>query len=408
MRPTRVIFVNRFYWPDEPATGQLLADLAEELVKRGHEVLILTSGRADASPDEVHNGVLIRRVTSRRDERGALRKLLVWIKFALGACWELSRLMHRGDKLVIMTDPPLLPLLAGPIARRRGVAAFHWVQDIYPELPERLNGWRGLGLVRRLRNREWRRAAGIVALGSDMANFVQAQGVARNHIHILPNWAPDGLNPATAGAIARKRQEWGLDGKFVLAYSGNLGRVHALEPLLDVAAALQSDPAFVLLIIGHGAQLARFEAAVHERRLPNVLFQPQQPREKLALSLGVGDVHFVTLRDGCEDLVFPSKLYGIAAVGRPMLFIGPAQSELARLIANHNLGGAFTAGDIPAMVTLLRTWRNHPALPQSIGQQALAYHQSHPGLPAAAIGWNLLLGSPFSEPTAPHLPITTP
>jgi glycosyltransferase involved in cell wall biosynthesis len=408
MRPTRVIFVNRFYWPDEPATGQLLTDLAEELVKQGHEVLILTSGRADAPPDEVHSGVLIRRVARSGNEQGALRKLLGWIKFGLGACWELSRLAHKGDQLVIMTDPPLLPLLAGPIARRRGAAAFHWVQDIYPELPERLNGWPGLGLVRRFRNREWRIAAGIVTLGSDMAKFIAAQGVAANRIHLLPNWAPAGLKPATAAAIARKRQDWGLDGKFVLAYSGNLGRVHALEPLLDVAAALQTDPAFTLLIIGRGAQLARFEAAVHERRLPNVVFQPPQPRDKLALTLGVGDVHFVTLRDGCEDLVFPSKFYGIAAVGRPMLFIGPAQSELARLIANHNLGGAFTAADIPAMVTLLRTWRNHPALPQSIGQQALAYHQSHPGLPAAAIGWKLLLGSPFSEPTTGHHPTTSP
>ena len=408
MRPTRVIFVNRFYWPDEPATGQLLTDLAEELVKQGHEVLILTSGGNDAPPDEIHNGVLIRRVTNRGDERGALRKLLAWIKFALGACWELSRLVHKGDQLVIMTDPPLLPLLAGPIARRRGVAAFHWVQDIYPELPERLNGWRGLGLVRRLRSREWRLAAGIVTLGSDMAKFVAAQGVAANHVHILPNWAPAGLKPATAAAIVRKRQDWGLDGKFVLTYSGNLGRVHALEPLLDVAAALQTDPAFTLLIIGRGAQLARFEAAVHERRLPNVVFQPPQPRDKLALTLGVGDVHFVTLRDGCEDLVFPSKFYGNAAVGRPKLYIGPAQSELARLITNHNLGGAFTAGDIPAMVTLLRTWRNHPALPQSIGQQALAYHQNHPGLAGAAIGWKLLLRSPFSEPTTGHHPITSP
>lgn len=407
MRPTRVLFVNRFYWPDEPATGQLLTDLAEELVKQGHEVLILTSGSDDTPSDEVHNGVLIRRVASRRDERGALRKLLAWVSFGLGACWELSRLVHKGDQLVIMTDPPLLPLLAGPIARWRGAAAFHWVQDIYPELPERLNGWRGFELVRRLRNREWRRAAGIVVLGSDMANFALAQGVAPNHIHVIPNWAPAGLKPSTAAAIARKRQEWGLDGKFVLAYSGNLGRVHALEPLLDVAAALVSDPAFVLLIIGRGAQLARFEAAVHERRLPNVVFQPPQPRDKLALTLGVGDVHFVTLRDGCEDLVFPSKFYGIAAVGRPMLFIGPAQSELARLIANHNLGGAFTAGDIPAMVTLLRTWRNHATLPQSIGQQALAYHQNHPGLPAAAISWKLLLASPYSDPIAGSNQTTT-
>jgi colanic acid biosynthesis glycosyl transferase WcaI len=397
MRPPRVIFVNRFYWPDEPATGQLLTDLAEEIAKAGREVLILASGASDSPPDEVRNGVMIRRVAGRGSERGAIRKLLAWIRFGLGACWELSRLVQQGDRLVIMTDPPLLPLLAGPIARRRGAAIFHWVQDIYPELPERLNGWLGLGPIRKLRDREWRLAAKVVVLGADMAAFVSSRGVAPNRLHVLPNWAPHGLKPATPAAIAKKRLEWDLDGKFVMAYSGNLGRVHALEPLLDVAAALQSDPAFVLLIVGRGAQYPQFEAAVRERRLSNVVFQPPQPRDKLALTLGVADVHFVTLRDGCEDLVFPSKFYGIAAVGRPMLFVGPAQSELARLIANHNLGGAFTAGDIAPMVSLLRTWHSHQALPQSIGQQALAYHHAHPGLSAAAIGWNILLDPPSSE-----------
>lgn len=397
MRPPRVIFVNRFYWPDEPATGQLLTDLAEELAKAGREVLILASGASDSPPDQVRNGVIIRRVAGRGNERGAIRKLVAWIRFGLGACWELSRLIQRGDRLVIMTDPPLLPLLAGPIARRRGAAIFHWVQDIYPELPERLHGWRGLGPIRKLRNREWSLAAGVTVLGADMAGFVKARGVTPCRLHVLPNWAPHGLKPATPAAITKRRQEWGLDGKFVMAYSGNLGRVHALEPLLDVAAALQSDPAFVLLIVGRGAQFSQFEAAVQARRLSNVVFQPPQPRDKLALTLGVADVHFVTLRDGCEDLVFPSKFYGIAAVGRPMLFVGPAQSELARLIANYNLGGAFTAGDIAPMVSLLRTWRSHQALPQSIGQQALAYHHAHPGLSAAAIGWNILLDSPSSK-----------
>lgn len=405
MRPRRVIFVNRFYWPDEPATGQLLTDLAETLAETGREVLILASGASDFPRDEVRNGVMIRRVNVRGNERGALRKLLAWIRFGLGACWELFRLIQKGDQLVLMTDPPLLPLLAGPIARRRGAVIYHWVQDIYPELPERLHGWRGLGPIRAFRNREWRLAAGVVVLGADMAGFVRAHGVAPGQLQVLPNWAPRGLRPATSAAIAKRRHDWGLDGKFVISYSGNLGRVHALEPLLDVAAALQSDPAFCLLIIGHGAQFARLEAMVNERRLGNVFFQPPQPRDKLGLTLGVADIHCVTLRDGCEDLVFPSKFYGIAAVGRPMLFIGPAQSEIARLIADHNLGGAFTGRDIAAIATLLRAWRAHPALPQSIGQHALAYHQSQPGFIGTAISWKNLLDSPSSDPSTGSHPI---
>lgn len=388
MSASRIIFVNRFYWPDEPATGQLLTDLAEELANRGHAVFVIASGDKSRPMDEVRAGVVIRRVR-RADGKGRniWSKLTAWTGFIASACWELGRILRAGDRLVLMTDPPLLPLLAGPIARRRGATVFHWVQDVYPELPERLLGLRGLGFLRRLRDREWRRADAIAVLGSDMAALVQSHGVARERLHVLPNWAPRGLEPATAAQIERRRRDWGLDGMFVLAYSGNFGRVHALEPILELAAALHDDPAFVILFIGGGAQKTRLEKAVRQRRLENVRFEPPQPRAELAVTLGAADVHFVTLHERCADLVFPSKYYGIIAVGRPLLYIGPANCELAQIITSHGIGGVFAPADAAAMSALLRTWRQHPELARIIGHRARALHELAGGPTAAANRW---------------------
>src|SRR5206468_3558862 len=99
--------------------------------------------------------------------------------------------------------------------------------------------------------------------------------------------------------------------------------------------------------IGDGAQRAELEAEAARRGLPNVSFFPTQPRAQLAETLGVGDLHLVTLRPGCERLVFPSKLYGIAAVDRPVLFIGPPDCEIARIVATNGLGIIATRDDVP-------------------------------------------------------------
>lgn len=410
MSMPRTLFVNRFYWPDEPATGQLLTDLAEELAARGQTVIIVTSGAKSAPADEVRAGVIIRRVLRLGGNgRGVWAKLMAWVGFTFGACWTLLRIVQPGDRLVLMTDPPLLPILAGPIARWRRAVVFHWVQDVYPELPERLLGLRGMGLVKRGRNREWRKAAGVVTLGSDMAALIQqASGVSNPRLQVIANWAPRGLAPAPGAAITRRRRQWELGDRFVLAYSGNFGRVHALEPILEIAAALRDDPGFVFLFIGGGAQQARLQEMVRARRLENVSFQPPQPRDDLPVTLGVADVHFVTLHEQCADLVFPSKYYGILAAGRPLLFVGPANCELAQTIGHHGIGGVFSPSDVTAMAALLRTWRQHPELAHAMGQRALALHQASTGPAGAADRWISLLNSSRLRETGFDTPSLSP
>lgn len=392
---SRIVFVNRFYWPEGPATGQLLTDLAEELAQRGRTVIVLTSGTAELASDEVHAGVVIRRLRSpRRAKEGAIGKLFTWLCFTLGATWALRTILKPGDNLVLLTDPPLLALLVGRVARNRRSFVHHWVQDIYPELPERIQRLRGLGWLRRLRDREWRRASGIVTLGRDMAELIRSRGIAPDRIHVIPNWAPRGLLPAPPLAVAKKRAAWQIEGKFVIAYSGNFGRVHALEPILELAAALREEPGIVFLFIGQGAQEHRLREIVDQRRLENVRFESPQPRDELGVTLSAGDAHVVTLHEQCADLVFPSKYYGILAVGRPLLFVGPRRCELAESIALHGIGGVYSAADVTAMAALLRTWCKHRELPLAMGQHALALHAAATGPGVAADRW-ISLTSPI-------------
>lgn len=389
----RFVFLNRFYWPDEPATAQLLTDLAEELARRGHEVVVITShpGASRVPRDETHHGVRILRVrTPRKLLPGIAGKALAYLTFFVGALWRTLWTVRGGDALVALTDPPLIGVGAWLVGGVRGARLVHWAQDIYPEIAITLAGQRWLRVLIPLRDLAWRRADACFTLGSDMASVLERAGVPPSRLHLVPNWAPAGLMPQSLSVADPLRATWGLSGKFVVAYSGNLGRVHDLMPVLAVAAELRDAPDITFVFIGQGAQRAALQAEVAQRGLTNVHFHPPQPRAALAATLALGDVHLVTLLPGCETLVFPSKLYGIAAVARPVIVIAPAGCELARLVTTQDFGRAFTRDQPAAIAAALRHLQADPALSARLGQAAVRFSGVN-GHQAAADRWESAL-----------------
>ena len=224
-----------------------------------------------------------------------------------------------------------------------------------------------------------------------MAAFVRRRGVEANRIVTSSNWSPAGLSPQSGDAAAALRKAWGLDGKFVVAYSGNLGRVHALVPLIHLARQFKESPDFVFLFIGGGAQQRALEHLTAQLQLTHVQFRPPQPRAQLAETLAVADVHCVTLREDCASFVFPSKLYGIAAVGRPVLFVGPTESEVARLVTTRGFGLAFRPNDLTGLTEGLRALRHDHRRAQTMAQAAVDFSRRSGQLGQAAATWTDLL-----------------
>ena len=398
----RIVFFNRFYWPDEPATAQLLVDLAEALAADGHAVSIVTSRPVRAPLFERHNGIEIHRVRSLRLRgSGLLVRILDLVTFYPGAFLLLLRRVKCGNVLVAMTDPPLGGILAAVVAKLCGAKLVHWVQDIYPEIAVLLTRQRWLIASRRARDGAWRAAHACFVPGDTMARALHAAGVPASRIVVSPNWAPAGLRPPSPDAVAALRTQWNLTGRFVAVYSGNLGRVHDLEPLIEIAAAFQNDPTFALVFIGGGAGHATLRRAAEQHGLANIHFHPAQPRETLSVSLGLADVHFVTLKPGAEQAVFPSKLYGIAQVGRPVVFIGAPDSDVARNVTAHGFGAAFTREQVPAIVRWLKTLRADSQLQSRLSAAALAFAPN--GREQALQQWRQRLATPelAGSPSAP-------
>ena len=151
-----------------------------------------------------------------------------------------------------------------------------------------------------------------------------------------------------------------------------MGLAHPLGPLLAAAAELAAtDPDVRMLLVGDGARRDWVEREVAARGLVNVRLLPFQPRQRLAESLSAADLHVVTMAPDLAGIVVPSKAYGVLRAGRPMLFLGPESSEIARGIEADGTGEV-VAPDGPALAAAIRRWRDDPARRAAAQEAALA------------------------------------
>lgn len=389
--PRRIIFVNRVYWPSLEATAQLLTDLAEGLAAQGRPVHVICAGESSTQ----HRGVLLHRTGAGEHHGGLLSRALNFRRFERAVRRKLASVAQPGDLVVSMTDPPLLATAVARLAAELSLRHLCWVQDIYPEIARVHFGPLTAPLCRLLQPRRdaaWRSAAACVTLDDDMRQTLLNRGVEAARVVVQPNWAPQELDAMPdAAAVAAQRRAWGVEGKFVVAYSGNLGRVHEFGTILEAAARLRERPDLAFVFVGRGPRFDEVAGTVRRQHLANVRLLPPVPRAQLAASLAAADAHLVTLRPEYAGLVHPSKLAGALAAGRPVLLVSPPASSLARLLAHHECGACIPPGDGAALAARIAAWQGDPALTQALGRNARAAYAGHFAFSAALHRWQTLL-----------------
>jgi len=385
----RFIFVNRFFCPDHSATSQILSDLAFHLASAGRDVHVVTStqlyddAKAALRVSEIINDVHVHRVPSTGFGRNALLgRSIDYVSFYRSMWQCLVALAQQGDIIVAKTDPPLTSIVAMAAARRKGARLVNWLQDIYPETAVEL----GVPFMRgplaaslaALRNRSLRQAEATVVVGDLMARKVESLGAPAARVHVIPNWCNDeDIRPVTQSENSL-RQSWGLTGQFVLGYSGNLGRAHEFQTLLEAAERLRNEPRFIFLMVGGGKRFEELAQAVKRQGLTcSFRFIPYQEQKMLSYSLAAADAHWLSLNPKLEGLIVPSKFYGIAAVGKPIIVIGDKYGEIARLVQQHGCGIVVAPGDAEALADALRLLSSAPETISEMGHRARLMLDGH-------------------------------
>ncbi len=384
----KVLLMNQFFWPDSAATSQLLTDLATGMAEQGHEVhVICADGTYAAGAAGPPPAAAIHRVRTLPFTHGAMGRVLSYLSFYLGALW-LGLRVPRPDLVVTLTTPPLLSLLGTLIQAVRGSRHFIWEMDVYPDVAVSCGYFKAGGVLERgvglLADFSRRRADGILALGECMRNRLVARGVERDKIAVAENWADgDAIQP-----VLRP----GNQGELVVLYSGNLGLAHDTETIASAMSALRDTDGFRFIFTGGGPRRRELQTFCEQEALRSVEFRSYVQRMSLGESLGAGDIGLVTQKDACCGLVVPSKVYGLLAAGRPILFIGPADATPARIIRRFHCGWHIACGDVEALTTLLRRLTADRVAVHAAGWRARQALLDHYDLPVGVARICELLG----------------
>jgi colanic acid biosynthesis glycosyl transferase WcaI len=333
----RVLFLNQYFPPDPAPTGILFREIADDLTRLGHDVDFVDAGQ-DYRAAQGRGGRMKR-------ELAALRRMLAEGK---------SR--PRADVVVSGTSPPCLAVIADRVARRHRARHFHWAMDVYPEIAIELGEIGRGSLVGKITGwmigRAYRRCARVIALDADMAVRLRRHSI---ETELIRPWVFAGILGHTPAEI-QPDEEW------TWIYSGNLGRAHEWETLLQAQQRLEQRGAEARLLFQGGGPsfpLAKLRAA--ELGLRRCEFRDYVPDAELRTSLLRCHALAVTQLPSVQGLLWPSKLGLVMTLPRPILFVGPPEGAIAAALREFPHAGIFAPGDAGGVAAWLEAQRNQTA-----------------------------------------------
>jgi colanic acid biosynthesis glycosyl transferase WcaI len=368
MRRPTVLFLNRVYPPSRGASGRVLRDLARNMAREGWQVTVITTGEKTIT--ERDGAVRVMRIKSRGKPRGIFGYVWIWVRLLIAA---LS--LPKTHLLVTLTDPPLLVIVGNIVSKIKGNKHIHWCQDLYPDLfgalkirvPNFVSN-----MLKGVSRRAMKSADKVIVIGRCMARHLSFDGFDPKQITVIPNWPDQELvRPANDKAMspqqvrsvegARDHHEQHNHGpRFRVLYAGNIGRAHPVEAILQAAANLnETHPDIEFVFVGDGPRHEMINRERVKRHLDNVRLLPYQPSSRLKQLMESGDVHLVSMDEEAAGMLVPVKFYSSLSAHRPCVFIGPAQSETAKVIADFHAGSVVPQGNALMLEQEIRQYREN-------------------------------------------------
>jgi len=406
----RVLLLNQCFYPDVVATAQHGWDLARHLRREGHEVTAIASrsiygSRGATLPaSETIQGIRIVRVgASVFGKASILARTFDFALFYLLALWKAVTL-PKHDVCVCFTTPPFIALVGWMLRLIRGTKCVYWVMDLYPDLPVACGVMKERSLVTRFFesvNRFClRKADRNVVLGRCMEQHVLAKGIDPSRVSTINVWSDHTEIRPVPRERNRFRREWGVGDRFLVMYSGNFGLGHDIETIAEGVRRLASDPTIFFAFTGGGERKAELIDILRRHGITNFVEGPYQPRERLDELLSAADLHLASLRDGCEGLMVPSKLYGVLAAQRPIVFVGSHLGEGARVIDEERCGIVVPCGDAEAFASAIRRYATDAGEAAAAGERGRNALADKWCAAQALAKWSALLTSLVGEQDA--------
>ncbi|MEO0687214.1 MAG: glycosyltransferase family 4 protein, partial [Cyanobacteria bacterium J06649_11] len=380
----KLSLITQFFPPDYAATGQLLEELARHLGHLGVDIEVFTGqpgyafGTKNAAAREQSGKVRIQRTRATQAWYQRIRgKALSGVLFTLRAALHLIRHARQHNLLLVTTAPPFLPVLGYLAHKLFKLPYVCLLYDLYPDIAIALDvipkhHW--LGRFWQMVNRKvWRKAAQIIVLSPAMKQQVaNICPQAADKISVIHSWGDAKKIVPILKQDNWFAREYSTVDTFTVLYSGNMGRCHDIDTILEAAKLLKDEP-IQFLCVGGGAKRKVLVEEIKKSDLNNFQFLPYQEKSDLPYSLTACDLSLVSMDKGFENLVAPSKLYPALATGRPVAVVCPQHSYLKQLIADGNCGQTFENGDSQGLADFIRLLSKNRQLAETMGKSARQY-----------------------------------
>jgi colanic acid biosynthesis glycosyl transferase WcaI len=406
----KLAVVAPHFTPDIAPTGIVVTRIVEELTRRGHWIEVVTAlpwyrehriepgfeGRLTRTEDTPWGRITRVHPFPAADKRDIFRRAIAFAGFSVMA----SAAGVRGGSVdaVLAVSPPLTLGLTGlTVARARKAPVVFNIQDVHPDVAIELGALENkmlIGAARRLESFCYNHADATTVLSEDLLDNVRAKTRHPERVHVIPNF----VDTAFVRPMEKEnqyRREFGLVGKRVVMYAGNVGLSQSLDIVLECASALAYEEDLVFVINGQGA--ARAELERNARGLSNVRFVDMQPPERLPELLAAADIHLVPLRKGLARSSMPSKTYSILAAARPLVASVDAGSEVTRVLERSEGGVAVPPEDAEALTKAVRSLLDAPEETSRMGEAGRAWVESWASPAAVAESYERLFDRLRSE-----------
>jgi colanic acid biosynthesis glycosyl transferase WcaI len=358
MQPSgKIVVASQHYPPDTSTTASIMAEIACRLATR-HEVVVL-SGWPGALPPETGPGrprVVI--VKNRMVGKGALlRRGAAELLFTARTFLALMQRLRRGDVVLTVTAPFMLPYAVAAAARLKGARAALILHDLFPDVLVMAGllgpGSIGTRVMRLANGLMFRALDAVITIGRDADGpLLSYPGMTRTKIRFIPNWATlaPGLRPLTPDNPFRG----GQPGRFVVGLSGNLGFTHDPDIVFEAARLLRDEPHIHFLLSGWGIGFARLKELQADAKLPNVSFVSRVEDGELESLLAAADLWIIPYRKDVAGVSVPSRFYNLLAVGRPVVLVSEPEAEAALTVVENGLGWVVTPGHADQLAEAIR------------------------------------------------------
>ncbi len=381
----RLLIISQHYWPESYGAGVIVEELAGKLQQLGHQVTVLT-GMPNYPDGKIlskyrwhlhlcqdHYGVHINRTWFLPASRLAGASLRGLSALSFGVSALLAGLLLKKPDIILSFSPPIfMGITARQLAKNWHIPLVLNVKDLFTNAIL-AGGLASPGLVTRLllrwENKLYHQADCIITNASNFRQYFEQQGISSARIVEIPDWADgDLIQPAVKNNSLL--DTWGLNGHFVVVYSGNMGHFSDLETVIEAAHQLSEVETLRFVFVGDGVKKPALVEMVQQKGLTNVIFQPRQELEHLPEVLAAADIAMATLSSEGGAVSTQGKLYSIMAAGRPVLALTPAGHDIQRIVQDNHIGWWVETGSAEGLAQLVYRIKNQPDELAEAGRRA--------------------------------------